>query len=165
MNVNNRRSSAVTVRAISPASAIVHQELWQKLRVEEHRGGGARIGRASEKVGSRAQGAGEQRQLGGGQGGHVVGKPALGDADQAVAANSAWMFQSLFRPYRDLRFESVTTCEHRSADDRRETGVNEGMAADHDHHPLFLGVSSSGTAQQIHISALHRSSQRWSRDW
>src|SRR2546422_4693734 len=46
MNVKNRRSSAVTVPAISPASAIIHQKLWQKLwqklRVEELRGGGER---------------------------------------------------------------------------------------------------------------------------
>jgi hypothetical protein len=40
MNAKIRRSSAVTVPAISPASAIVHQELWQKL--EERRGGGER---------------------------------------------------------------------------------------------------------------------------
>jgi TATA-binding protein-associated factor Taf7 len=42
MNVKNRRSRALTVPAISPASAIIHQKLWQKLRVEEHRGGGER---------------------------------------------------------------------------------------------------------------------------
>lgn len=42
MNVKNRRSSAVTVPAVSPASAIIHQRLWQKLRVEELRGGGER---------------------------------------------------------------------------------------------------------------------------
>ena len=40
MNVKNRRSSAVTVPVISPASAIIHQKLWQKL--EEHRGDGER---------------------------------------------------------------------------------------------------------------------------
>jgi hypothetical protein len=40
MNLKNPRSSAVTVPAISPASAIIHQKLWQKL--EEHRGGGER---------------------------------------------------------------------------------------------------------------------------
>jgi len=32
MNVNNRRSRAVTVPAISPASAIIPQKPWQKLR-------------------------------------------------------------------------------------------------------------------------------------
>jgi len=42
MNVKNRRSSAVTVPAVSTASAIIHQKLWQKLRVEEHRGDGER---------------------------------------------------------------------------------------------------------------------------
>jgi len=35
MHVKNRRRSAVTVPAVSPASAIIHQELWQKLRVKE----------------------------------------------------------------------------------------------------------------------------------
>ena len=42
MNVKSRRSSAVTVPAVSPASAITHQKLWQKLRVEALRGGGER---------------------------------------------------------------------------------------------------------------------------
>ena len=42
MNVKNRRSNAVTVPVISPASAIIHQKLWQRLRVEQHRGGGER---------------------------------------------------------------------------------------------------------------------------
>src|ERR1035441_1560699 len=42
MNVKNRRSSAVTVPAVSPACAIIHQKLWQKL--EELRGGGEREG-------------------------------------------------------------------------------------------------------------------------
>jgi hypothetical protein len=36
MNVRNRRGSAVTVGAISPASATIHQKLWQKL---EEQGG------------------------------------------------------------------------------------------------------------------------------
>jgi hypothetical protein len=40
INVKNGRSRAVTVPAISPASATVHQKLWQKL--EGHRGGGER---------------------------------------------------------------------------------------------------------------------------
>ena len=40
MNVKNRRSSAVTVRALSPASTIIHPKLWQKL--EELLGGGER---------------------------------------------------------------------------------------------------------------------------
>jgi hypothetical protein len=41
MNVKNRRSSAVTVPAVSPASAIIHRKLWQKL--EEYRRGGERV--------------------------------------------------------------------------------------------------------------------------
>jgi hypothetical protein len=94
------------------------EKRWCTQRAGKQRG--REEGRASEKVESRAQGAGEQRQLGGGQGAHVVGKPVLGDADQAFAANPARMFQSIFRPYGDLRFESATTCEHRGADDRRE---------------------------------------------
>ena len=40
MNVKYRRSSVVTVPAISPASATIHQKLWQKL--EELRGDGER---------------------------------------------------------------------------------------------------------------------------
>jgi hypothetical protein len=39
MNVKNRWSRAVMVPPVSPASAIVHQILWRKPRVEEHRGG------------------------------------------------------------------------------------------------------------------------------
>jgi hypothetical protein len=46
MNVKNGRSSAVTVPAISPASAIIHQKPWQKL--EEQRGSGERF-RIQEK--------------------------------------------------------------------------------------------------------------------
>jgi hypothetical protein len=49
MNVNNRRSSAVTIRAVSPASAMIHQKLWQKL--EEHRGGGERESGGLQKRG------------------------------------------------------------------------------------------------------------------
>jgi len=75
MNVKNRRSSAVTVRAVSPASATIHQKLWQKLRVEELRGGGGRepaVETMPDTFSPYGVTSQDDRALGGGGGSNLV---------------------------------------------------------------------------------------------
>src|SRR5438552_9546243 len=68
------------------------------------------------------------------------------------------MFQSLVDTDGNLRRESVSATEYRCADDRRESGVDQDLAAHYDETPVELwivAVSAAGMMYAINLASSH----------
>ena len=69
------------------------------------------------------------------------------------------MFQSFVGSDRHLRRQALAVGKHGGADDGRELGIDEDLAADNYEGAVPFGIAS-GFVDAIEFSALHASSKR-----
>ena len=67
--------------------------------------------------------------------GHEVGQDSLRKADEGVAMNARLVLEAVLRANLDLRRQGIAAGVDRGADDRGESGIDQGLPADDDEDP------------------------------